>query len=465
MTTNNEDNEDNDANKPTCSICVEPFNYYRRKIVCQHCNLISCTACATQYNEKSAMTPQCMQCHHVWSHEYIRSNFGYGFIKKMGIIRKKILFNEQQALFPFTQEYVSLCARMDDLRREEYVNSRNRSISHRDRREVLERINDERYDIRLRLVRFRNALNNRNTPALDSSVTEVFIKPCGLAECKGYINASSHTCGLCNTVFCSKCLEVLTDDHRCSKENIATVTMLRKDTKGCPSCAVPIHRISGCPDMFCVSCKTAFNWNTLEINRRGNSNPHYYQWVRESTNQYSNHVPDEGYQCRNYTSLRHTYRCENWRNMTKEQQAHISNIVNTFHHYQRSANVYNYYKLYSLTKALQCTFEGVTLQSRVNYMNNKLSKDKFTQFLLKVNKAMEFNDNMDQIVDSVRLFRESLMHSINFSQEFNYDETVSMALNFANYINECVSHLQETFYTKSSKEFITKDLSVIPKIP
>ena len=58
-----------------------------------------------------------------------------------------------------------------------------------------------------------------------------------------------------------------------------TAKLLAKDTKGCPKCGVPIHRIHGCNQMFCTCCHTGFDWQTLEIidTGRGFHNPHYYE--------------------------------------------------------------------------------------------------------------------------------------------------------------------------------------------
>ena len=59
-----------------------------------------------------------------------------------------------------------------------------------------------------------------------------------------------------------------------------TVALITREAKACPNCSARITRISGCDDMFCTDCKTAFNWRTLTIQPQGNSNPHYWDWKR-----------------------------------------------------------------------------------------------------------------------------------------------------------------------------------------
>ena len=227
-----------------CVVCVNPFNNsHRKRIVCTHCGLECCTQCVTTYLENSVLTPQCMQCHNVWTHQYVRENFGGSFVKKMEKVRKSVLFNEQQALFPHTQEYVSLLNRFETLnnRHDERYYS---NAWWRERNNVGLRINYIRYPLN------NYPTNSTTTPTQTQTQTKVYIKPCGKGECKGYVNASTNTCELCDTSYCAKCMEEKCADHTCKPENVATVSMLRKDTKGCPKCAVPFIESVGVRTCF-----------------------------------------------------------------------------------------------------------------------------------------------------------------------------------------------------------------------
>ena len=66
----------------------------------------------------------------------------------------------------------------------------------------------------------------------------------------------------------------------CDKEAVETMKMLNKDTKPCPSCGTMIHKVSGCNQMWCPSCKNAFDWRSGRIERGVIHNPHYYQGVK-----------------------------------------------------------------------------------------------------------------------------------------------------------------------------------------
>ena len=54
---------------------------------------------------------------------------------------------------------------------------------------------------------------------------------------------------------------------------------LNKDTKPCPHCGTMIFKISGCSQIFCVDCHTAWDWNTSKIITGVIHNPHYYEFL------------------------------------------------------------------------------------------------------------------------------------------------------------------------------------------
>jgi hypothetical protein len=66
----------------------------------------------------------------------------------------------------------------------------------------------------------------------------------------------------------------------CEQANIETAQLLAKDTKTCPSCGTLIFKISGCDQIWCTQCHTAFNWRTQQIEKGVIHNPHYYEYLR-----------------------------------------------------------------------------------------------------------------------------------------------------------------------------------------
>jgi hypothetical protein len=121
-----------------------------------------------------------------------------------------------------------------------------------------------------------------------------FIKPCPVNDCKGFLS-NKYKCGLCTTYCCSDCFEIigklqgdddssfkaLKDKHKCDPANVETAKMIRKECKPCPKCGVQIFRISGCNQMWCTSCHTAFDFVSGKVDTGLVHNPHYAQYMRE----------------------------------------------------------------------------------------------------------------------------------------------------------------------------------------
>ena len=124
-----------------------------------------------------------------------------------------------------------------------------------------------------------------------------YIRPCPVTDCRGFLSAKTYQCGVCEAKACKHCHELLpaaqaeaaakaeaTETHTCNPDNVASAELIMKETKPCPKCAVRIHKIDGCDQMWCAACHSAFSWRTGEIETHHIHNPHYYAWVREHNN-------------------------------------------------------------------------------------------------------------------------------------------------------------------------------------
>lgn len=105
---------------------------------------------------------------------------------------------------------------------------------------------------------------------------------CPTEDCRGYIPISrTGTCELCMFAVCRTCgLQKRDDTHACTADDIATYTLLKESCKQCPKCGTLIERVSGCSQMFCISCHSAFDWNTLKLLTGPVHNPHYFEFLR-----------------------------------------------------------------------------------------------------------------------------------------------------------------------------------------
>tara|TARA_B100001094_G_scaffold237098_1_gene232282 strand:+ start:10333 stop:11355 length:1023 start_codon:yes stop_codon:yes gene_type:complete len=107
-----------------------------------------------------------------------------------------------------------------------------------------------------------------------------FVRKCPMEDCKGFIN-EDWFCGLCDRHFCEHCNEEITEGHKCDPGAVETMKLIKKDTKPCPKCGTMIQKLSGCAQMWCPDCHTAFDWRTGQIETGRIHNPHYMEFKRE----------------------------------------------------------------------------------------------------------------------------------------------------------------------------------------
>jgi hypothetical protein len=111
-----------------------------------------------------------------------------------------------------------------------------------------------------------------------------FVHRCADSDCNGFVS-SAWKCATCDKHTCAHCRELKAarddDAHVCNPDTLASVALLKKDTKPCPNCKVLVHKTEGCDQMFCTQCKRLWSWNTGKFELRGH-NPHYLQWMREN---------------------------------------------------------------------------------------------------------------------------------------------------------------------------------------
>jgi hypothetical protein len=106
-----------------------------------------------------------------------------------------------------------------------------------------------------------------------------FVRKCPTEECKGFMN-EDWFCGLCDRHFCEHCNEEVCENHTCDLDAVKTMKLLKKDTKPCPKCGTMIQKLSGCRQMWCPDCHTAFDWVTGQIETGRIHNPHYMEFKR-----------------------------------------------------------------------------------------------------------------------------------------------------------------------------------------
>lgn len=113
------------------------------------------------------------------------------------------------------------------------------------------------------------------------------IDTCPIPDCNGYITVLSNRCQTCQAYRCVTCDQGVMNgtEHVCDPEDIATFAEVKRTTKKCPNvnCKARINLISGCDDMWCTKCNTAFNWKSGEIvdtKKNNYHNIHHQQYLQ-----------------------------------------------------------------------------------------------------------------------------------------------------------------------------------------
>lgn len=259
-----------------CFVCTERFNsgtHTAIKCPNEGCGYVACETCVCEYLlGQASNNPKCMSCRKDWSFEFLSEVTPESFHNKdYRIHRTKITREREESLMPTTQALVQTeKIRKDKEKKIKKIQNEN-ALFMNIVRENNKKITDLRYE-------------RHHSQVLVDKKKEKFVRRCPVEECKGFLKASLK-CGLCDGWACKDCHCAKTsrndNDHKCNPETVATIKLLASDTKNCPSCAVPISKIEGCDQMFCVECHTAFSWKTGEIEKGVIHNPHFYQWQRQ----------------------------------------------------------------------------------------------------------------------------------------------------------------------------------------
>jgi hypothetical protein len=258
------------ANATTeCAICAETYNKQRRaKINCMYCDMEACTQCCQTWI-LSETIPRCMNndCNREWTIKFLSEQFTATFLtKQYKPHREQIIFDQERALLPATQVFVE--NRIHAERIGEQIDAIQQKMHQLDLR-------------RRRLVGQRYQLEH---PSNDiPNERRAFVRACPAPDCRGFLS-TQWKCGLCEQWTCPHCNELKggerdEDEHVCQPDNVASATLMRQDTKSCPTCGVGIFRIMGCDQMFCTQCHTAFSWRTGRIETNIH-NPHYFEWLQ-----------------------------------------------------------------------------------------------------------------------------------------------------------------------------------------
>ena len=253
-----------------CQICLDK---YINEIRCGFCDFIGCKDCVKNSILYSNVDPCCPKCKHAWNFEFCTNNFTKTFMtKEYKEHKKKLLFEIEKSKIPNTMNYVYNSCRIEEIceklikKKEELNNIEN----------LWRKCKDEISELK----------KEKKTNIGKKKEKRVFKKRCPNNDCNGFLT-TKYKCYSCEARVCADCYEIKhfgseTKEHVCNPDNVASFKAIKDETRNCPKCAIPIFKISGCDQMWCVECKVAFSWKSgLEVNGVIH-NPHFYEWKREN---------------------------------------------------------------------------------------------------------------------------------------------------------------------------------------
>lgn len=263
-----------------CTVCCEKLNkMHHKKVECPYCDLINCRACCQKYILSTYDDPHCMGCKNPWNREFIDSFCSQTFRNnELKRHRENILFEREKVQMPATQPEVERILKIRKLwivwkrQKQKLTDLQDANGSDEERLHIYRELEV----VHRELERLRNG-----GMIITDGEHARFIRQCPVEECKGFLN-ENWFCGLCDSTYCKDCNEALTQDHTCDLELVETMKLLNKDSKSCPKCGTVIHKTSGCSQMWCVSCHTAFDWRTGQIETGRIHNPHYIEFKKKS---------------------------------------------------------------------------------------------------------------------------------------------------------------------------------------
>lgn len=262
-----------------CQICCETFNNSTKsKVNCGHCNLDACKKCVRKYLISTTSGAHCMGCKNAWDREFTQKSLNKSFFNgSFKNKRKEILFEGEKARFPETMPAVENYKKIKVWQKEE-----------KEVQIAIDQLREKIWEMHREKKKLGNNIRRAKTgEVIDEKNKNTFIRKCPCDGCEGFLS-SAWKCSVCDIWACSKCFAEKGYDkdveHTCNADDLASAELIKKETKGCPSCGSRIYKISGCDQMWCTACHIAFSWRTgMRVNGVIH-NPHFYQFQREGDN-------------------------------------------------------------------------------------------------------------------------------------------------------------------------------------
>jgi len=162
--------------------------------------------------------------------------------------------------------------------------------------------------------------------------------------------------------------------HVCQPDDLANMEYLRANSKTCPKCGIWTSRTEGCNQMWCINCHAAWDWSTGKVVAGVIHNPHYFEWRQRTQSGVADQNPHDvpcgglpfhfGRHYEDHEFLNQVLRCVN--------------EVND-------------------TRVLRPPRERSTLDMRVRYLRQKISREDWSYVIFRRHKLFKFHEQFFHI--------------------------------------------------------------------
>jgi hypothetical protein len=149
-----------------------------------------------------------------------------------------------------------------------------------ERKQWRQRVSDIEHTIR--------TIESTTVPLDANEERRQFVHPCSKTGCEGFLQPS-WKCRKCDGITCKDCGMFKGKDaaeaeaHVCNADDLASMEVIRKDSRRCVACGAWTFKIHGCNQMYCVKpgCNTAWDWRTGKRVTGTIHNPEFFRMQRE----------------------------------------------------------------------------------------------------------------------------------------------------------------------------------------
>ena len=399
------------AEERSCPICCENYNKSTlQEIKCEFndCDFSCCKSCMRQFIISTRNEPNCMTCKKIFSEEFLVKNLNKSWIKNTyRNHRKQLLLDTTIAQLAEAQPEVV-----------RYNNIEQQKLIINQARENLRKQQEELYQQ-------QNILYKLQRRDKGSIVRSKFIMGCPNTDCRGFLNPS-YKCELCNQFTCSQCLCIkgpsLKSTHECNPSDLASAQYIKSNSKPCPSCGERISKISGCDQMWCTSCKTAFSWNTGKIDNGVVHNPHFFQYQNQNNQVIqnnglgdcnANNLPNWGIIRRISLKEGIKDRCLVEYRQQGKYYPTIKNILDEMYRFIRHIR---FYEIPRINDNIDKYSD--TMPIRIDYLNQKICKEKMANKLIQNDKKRIIQSEIFRIFELINQVGLEIMWGIaNYNSE------------------------------------------------